>query len=419
MGFEEELNKRRGHRAQRQRDAAARQQRVRMILALILVAAIAVGVGILIFSMVRTHMEQMEATAPSEPETQPSTVPEDTVIHFVAGGDVNVTDKVIGSGFNGTGYDFSDTFLDIMPILSGADLCAVNFEGNLYSEGSASAPPELAQALKNAGVDMVQLANSRSLTYGLRGLKSTIQGIRAVGLEPLGAFMDNDEFRRSGGYTIRDIHGVRVAVVAFTKGMDGAALPAGAENCINLLYTDYASAYSKVDKEGINAILADVREEKPDIIIAMLHWGSEYNNKISDSQERIVELMLDGGVNAIIGTHSHYVQKMVYSNFDNQFVAYSLGDLLGDGVAAGTNYSVLLDLQITKNGVTGETSITGFDYVPVYLFDQTESGGGLRLLRIREAVTAYENGYVSTVTPEVYEAMKYALERIEARVNDE
>jgi hypothetical protein len=80
---------------------------------------------------------------------------------------------------------------------------------------------------------------------------------------------------------------------------------------------------------------------------------------------------------------------------------------------------VLLDLQITKNGVTGETSITGFDYVPVYLFDQTESGGGLRLLRIREAVTAYENGFVSTVTPEVYEAMKYALERIEARVNDE
>ncbi|MDY3305161.1 MAG: hypothetical protein SOW78_12990, partial [Clostridia bacterium] len=96
------------------------------------------------------------------------------------------------------------------------------------------------------------------------------------------------------------------------------------------------------------------------------------------------------------------------------FVAYSLGDFLGDAEKAGTDYSVLLDLEITKDGKTGETKITGYSYTPIY---QYESEEGLRLLRIREAITAYESSYIDSVSAEVYAAMKSALSRIEARVS--
>lgn len=354
------------------------------------------------------------------PGDDPSSVnpASDTVIHFVAGGDVNVTDKVVSSGVSEGGYDYSDVLLDVVPVLSGADLTALNFEGNLYGEPygtqNRSAPAELITALKNSGVDLLQTANSKSLTNGLRGLTATIGSIRQAGMQNLGTFSDNAEFERYQGYLIREVNGIRIALVAFTKGMDGSALPAGSETSVNLLYTDYYSSYSKINTEGITSVLQAVEKESPDITIAMLHWGGEYNDIISSTQTKIIKLMQEKGVDAIIGTHPHYVQQMGFDKDTGIFVAYSLGDFLGDGETAGTNYSVLLDLEITKDSKTGKTKITDYSYTPIYL---QEEESGLRLLRIPEAMAAYESNYIDCVSPEVYESMKSALSRIKARVS--
>ena len=352
-------------------------------------------------------------------ETTPVTVPPaDTVIHFVAGGDLNVTDKAVASGVSAGGYDYSDVLLDVVSILSGGDLTALNFEGSLsgepYGTDSKSAPQQLMADLKSAGVDLIQTANSKTLTNGLRGLTATIRGIRETGMQNLGTFTDSEEYERYQGYLIREVKGIRVAIVAFTKGMDGSGLPACGEKCVNLLYKDYTSTYQKVDTEGITAVLQAVAKESPDVTIAMLHWGSEFNDQISNTQKKIIKLMQEQGVDAIIGTHPHYVQQMGFDEETGIFVAYSLGDFLGDAEKAGTDYSVLLDLEITKNGKTGETKITGYGYTPIY---QYESEEGLRLLRIREAMTAYESSYIDSVSEEVYAAMKSALSRIEARVS--
>ena len=354
--------------------------------------------------------QQQEQTEPTAPQS-------DKVIHFVAGGDLNATDSVISAGLTSGGYDYSDIFLDVTPILAGADLAALNFEGNLAGEpyGSIhfSAPQVLMENLAAAGIDLVQTANSKAVENGLLGLQSTIDGIRAAGMQNLGTYHNSEDFRRSGGYLIREVGGIRIALVAFTKGMDGRGLPAGSEDCVNLLYTDYSSTYQAVDTEGITAILNAVSREAPDITIAMLHWGSELNNQISKSQTKIVKLLSGLGVDAIIGTHSHYVQGMGFDKDTGMFIAYSLGDFLGDGKNAGTDYSVLLDLEITKDGATGKTAITAFDGIPIYR-QQTDSG--VRLLRIREALAAYESRYIDAVTPETYEAMKAALAKIESRI---
>ncbi len=362
------------------------------------------------------QLEVTETTAATEITVPEETIP-DQVIHFVAGGDINITDKVVASGATMSGYDYSNVLLDVTGVLSGGDLTAVNLEGNVYGDvygtGSASAPPQLLQSLRNAGVDLIQTANSFTNHNGLRGLQATLNAVRSAGLEPVGSFLDSAEFKRTGGFTIREIDGIHVAVVAFTKGMNGMGLPVGSEDCVNLLYTDYSSTYQEVDKEGIASVLEAIAREKPDVTVALLHWGSEYNDQISKTQLEIQELMLAGGVDAMIGTHSHYVQQILFDEQKGTVVAYSLGDLLGDGEKGGTNYSVLLELEITKSGRTGEVKLTGFDYVPVFL---TAENGNLRLLRLKEAMYAYENNFVDKVSSETYEAMKYALGRIEDRV---
>ena len=91
-----------------------------------------------------------------------------------------------------------------------------------------------------------------------------------------------------------------------------------------------------------------------------------------------------------------------------------LDDRAFDADRAGTEYSVLLDLEITKDNTTGKTAVTGYSYTPI--FTVAQEGEPLRVVRIREAMAAYEAGYIDKVTKETYDAMAYALERIEARV---
>ena len=356
-----------------------------------------------------------------ERATQPPATPT-TTIHIKAAGDLNVTDKVVASGKASFGeyYDYTRAFLDVAALMSDADLTLLNFEGNVvgppYGTQTASAPLEMIQALDAIGVDIVQMANSFSIHNGMIGLTQTLNNIRSAGIEPVGAFSSQSEFEKSKGYTICDVQGIKVAVVAFTKGMGGLGLPAGSENCVNKLYADYDSEYKKIDKEGIRAILKDLRSEKPDIIIAMLHWGMEHNDQVFESQEDIAELMLAEGVDVILGTHSHMIHRIDFDKTAGTLVAYSLGDFFGDASRAGTNYSLVLDIQITKDNDMGTTRIDDFTVTPIYTLSEADGNGQRRVVRIGETVAAYEVNFVDKVTGSAVESMEYSLERIEHRI---
>ena len=401
----EELERRRQERAVRRAQRKARKRK--MILYLLAAGVILLACGILITRVVSDGRSSAASTTPTEPT--PS-----TVIHIAAAGDLNVTDQVVAAG--GSNFDYTEAFMDVLPLLADADLTLLNFEGNLcgapYGTSSGSAPQGLAESLRKAGVDMIQLANSYSINKGMSGLVETIHGARSAGLEPLGVYEDEDAFRSGKGYTIREVEGIKIAFVAFTKGMDGMALPENSKNCVNVLYEDYESTYQKLDRDRINKILDAAAAEKPDLTIAMLHWGSEFNDTFSASQNAIVELMQQKGVDAIIGTHPHYVQQMTLDQESGMFIAYSLGDFFGDATKGGTEYSVILDLEITKNNETGETKITNFSFTPIFTVSDE---GKLRVVRIAEAMTAYDGDYLGKISREAYEKMDYALDRITDR----
>jgi poly-gamma-glutamate synthesis protein (capsule biosynthesis protein) len=325
---------------------------------------------------------------------------------------LNITDKVVASG--GVNYDYTNAFMDVLPLLSKADLTALNLEGNVCGApyGADSAPQQLLEALKAAGVDMLQLANSKAISRGVSGLNSTVRSVRAAGMAVVGVVAEGEE---PGAYVIRYVDGVKVAVVSFTKGMDGMAMPVGSKNLVNLLYTDYASTYKKVDTKAITSLLRKVQEEEPDITIALLHWGSEYSDVHSATQDSIRKLMLKEGVDAIIGTHPHFVQEMEFDQANGTFVAYSLGDFFGDAARSGTAYSVVLELEITKDNTTGVTKVTNFSYTPIYTVE--DDTGSLRVLRLQEAINAYKDSQVAHVSDAVYNDMVYGMDRLEKRIN--
>ena len=241
-----------------------------------------------------------------------------------------------------------------------------------------------------------------------------------MGLTTLGTYADSDDFRKNGGYEIVEVEGIRIALIAFTKGMDNLGLPAGSDDCVNLLYEDYSTDYKKVDTDRIARVLRNVSEEQPDLTIAMVHWGSEYNDEISDTQQKIRKQLQEGGVDIILGTHPHLVQKVDYDPIAKTLVAWSLGDFFGDGVMAGTSYSIILQLEVTRDNATGEVFLSGWEYIPIFTLKPEQSIiGGHRVVRIREAMERYDADFVGRITEDAYGDMEYALKRIEKRVTPE
>ncbi len=401
--MDQDVSSRRQARAEKKAKAAARRKWFWRIGVAVAGLALLAGIILLVVSC-------------SEEEAPPVVdVGDDTVIHFVAGGDLNITDKLISVGERG----YEEIFRDVAPLIADADLSTLNLEGNLagapYGASTGSAPQALAYALQKTGLDMVQLANSFSNSRGPSGLHATIDSVMAAGLEPVGVFKDTAQFGAKRGFSLFQVQGLKIAVVAFTKGLNGMSLLSGNQDCVNLLYTDYDSTYQKVDTDGINAVLDDIDRENPDLVIALVHWGSEFNDNVSSTQKSIVRLLQGRGVDAIIGTHPHYVQKLELNEETGQFIAYSLGDFLSDATVAGTEYSILLDLEITKSALTGETKITSYSYTHLFSVSTENS---LRVVRLLDAMAAYESGHLDAVSKDIYDDMAYAKKRIEARVKN-
>ena len=426
MAYESNSNKQRRREAERRRRHGRSARPWGRYLTVALVAAVALLVtGVLIFrGLSRDPEPQLSGSTPAPSQTKPTEPPRPTEpttqIQLTFGGDLVVNDRVVAAGENDGHFDYSNLFMDIAPVLSAADAAGINFEGNAYGTpygtDTSSAPPELLKALSHAGVDFIQVSNTCTVKNGILGLGATLWEIRTAGMTPVGGYSEQQQAEQEQGYTICDIGGIRVALVGYTKGFDGLSLPPSGQWCANLLYTDYSTGYQVVAEKAIKATLQSIQDQKPDLTVALLHWGSTYNDIISTSQKRIEKIMLENGVDAIIGTHPHYVQQVKYNREAGTVVAYSLGDLFSGGEVNGSHYSILLQLQVTRDNVTGETKITGCDYVPIYTLTPERDGEAMRLVRIDAAIAQYESSHIHRVSAAAYQNMKYALERIRSRV---
>ena len=434
---EDHLSRRHERREAARKKREAENRRIRRTLLAAVLALILCGVAFrnLTKDLVKdkpvkeqSQSQKVEAAeAPTEAPKPTRPVQKDpiTTIHIKAAGDLNVTDSVVNAGVAIGGFDFGPVFKDVAGILSDADLTVMNFEGNVcgepYGTQTTSAPVELIRSLRSCGVDLLQMANSCAINNGLNGLTATLNAIRSAGIEPMGAYATAGELRNSKGYTITDVQGVKVAFVAFTKGLGGRGMPAGNEELVNLLYKDYSTEYKEIDKDRIGQILKNVETEKPDITVAMLHWGSEYNDDISKTQKSIVSLMQKQGVDIIIGTHPHTLQPIVFDDSAGTLVAYSLGDFFGEADRGATNYSVILDIEITKDANAGITRVTNYSYTPIYTVREGEAVGNKdrRVVRIEKALEAYEDNFLDKVTEATAAGMQKAMTRIPQRMASE
>ncbi len=297
-------------------------------------------------------------------------------------------------------YDFTDCFLAVSAYTMSADLTVGNLEMNMTGSTPYTgkpywnAPETLATSLKDIGFDVMLTANTYSITNGINGLASTAKFLNSVGIDHVGTHISDPDETPGAGAIMREVNGIKIAFIGFTKGVDGRTLPTNNEYAVDLLYSDYTDTYTKVDSSKILDRIDDAKSLNPDVIVALCHWGSEYEIAVSESQQDITDLMLENGVDVILGSHSHVAGPMGYVDVTTKdgedktcFVAYSLGNFISDMDNEFSMESLIVNLEFTKSGATGETSVTAAEYTPLYILDAGEGvEGRFQVLPIRAAI---------------------------------
>lgn len=412
MSMEHEEYQRDEEMLERRRMKRLEMKRKRQMQQRIILGAFAVLLILIIVLIARgcssnepAELPEDVVTPPVEEPVQEVEVDPDTTATLAAVGDIMMYDSNIAAGLQeDQTYDFSAFFEAISPYTISPDLTVGNLElnmlgtgpyvGNTQTDPYFNAPEALAANLSAIGFDILQTANTYSIMNGTKGLQSTIDVLNKNSIDHVGTHASDPDQSPSGGVVLREVNGIKIAFIGFTKGVNNMALPANNKYAVDLLYVDYNSTYEQVDATGILKRVEAAKATDADVIVAMVHWGSEYDLEISQTQTEIRNLLFKNGVDVILGSHPHVVGPMEMVDVETTdgeqkkcFVAYSLGNFLSDMEKDYTMESCILNLEFTKSGETSKTTITDVSYMPVYILDRGEGAETrFEVLPIRNAI---------------------------------
>jgi poly-gamma-glutamate synthesis protein (capsule biosynthesis protein) len=256
-------------------------------------------------------------------------------------GDIMQHDSQIAAAFNATTgkYDYTECFEHVKPVFESADLTIGNLElslGGAPYKGypNFSAPDELLDALIWSGVDVLVTANNHCLDRGKKGLQRTIAALDTLGVPHTGTFVDSTH-RASTYPLLVEQKGIRISLLNYTYGTNG--IPVTKPNIVN--YIDTALIASDIVK---------AKEQRPDLIVTVFHWGDEYQRLPNKSQKNLAEFCFKRGVKLVIGAHPHVVQPMEWRKEKDQLVVYSLGNFVSGQTSRYKNGGAMLFVELNK-----------------------------------------------------------------------
>ena len=264
----EELLEARRLRRQEQKRRLLMRQRVLVIVLLVIVILSL----ILILRGCRNRREHPELYVKKDNALELQTEP-DATVNIAAVGDIMITDDLLADARQPDGsYQFAESFAAVSGYTLSADLAIGNLECNFCGEPYAGkpdyrAPDSLAMTLSTIGFDLLQTANTCSIQNGLSGLQSTIDALTNAGIDHAGTYASQTERSNNGGVVLKTVSGMKIAIIAYTKGLGGLQLPEGAEYAVNLLYKDYSTDYEMCIRDSYKVFFGPVTPEVPGSIL--------------------------------------------------------------------------------------------------------------------------------------------------------
>lgn len=345
----------------------------------------------------------------------------DTTFTMTAIGDVLCHNTQYWDAYNKDSdtYDFSYVFEDIKHYFEATDLSIGNLETSFagkergYSNyPTFNSPDALAYDLKEMGLDIITTAGNHCLDMGFSGLSKTIDVLDDTGLKHLGTYKTQEERDQ---VFITDVKGIKIAFINYTYGTNGIPVPSDKEFCVNL-----------IDKDLIKKDLKSAKSQNVDMIVACMHWGTEYRTTANTEQEELADFLFQNGVDVILGNHPHVLEPMEKRTVTLEdgttkdgFVIYACGNFICDQNAENTRNSIILNLTITRHS-DGKITIDNANYVPIYMYKGASSKlKRMKVLDIEQSISDYENGIDTSIGQTTYNDLKKQLKKIKEIVGEE
>ena len=215
---------------------------------------------------------------------------------------------------------------------------------------------------------------------------------------------------------IKYIKGIKIAFVNYTYGTNGISVPSDKPYLVNL-----------IDKDLIAKDIKAAKDEGAEIIIACMHWGTEYQTSPNAEQKDLADFLFQNGVNIILGGHPHVLQPMEKRTVTLEdgstrdgFIIYSLGNFMADQNAKNTRSSIILDLTITKH-TDNSVTIDHANYIPIYILkDTTKKTQKFKILDIEKSIDEYKYDPANaSISENTYNTIVKELENIKKIVGEE
>lgn len=221
------------------------------------------------------------------------------------------------------------------------DYMVLNNEFSISNRGKAMkgkaytfrAPRRNVKLLQQLGVDAVSLANNHVYDYGKQAFLDTLSTLENNGIKYTGGGKDSKEAKKPVYFESK---GKTIAVIAATRAEKYILTPAAGKHSPGVfrIYDDtqYVRAIRRARK-------------KADVVIAFVHWGTEYSTKLETAQTSQAKDYINAGADVVVGAHTHCLQGVGY--YKGKPIFYSLGNYWFN---EKTLYTTLLQLTIRENG---------------------------------------------------------------------
>ena len=228
------------------------------------------------------------------------------------------------------------------------DYMVLNNEFSISNRGKAMkgkaytfrAPRRNVKLLQQLGVDAVSLANNHVYDYGERAFLDTLSALENNGIKYTGGGKDSKEAKKPVYFQSK---GKTIAVIAATRAEKCILTPAAGKHSPGVFRTYDDTQYVRAIRKA---------KKKADVVIAFVHWGTEYSTKLESAQTSQAKDYINAGADVVVGAHTHCLQGVGY--YKGKPIFYSLGNYWFN---EKTLYTTLLLLTIRKNGSILQTSL--------------------------------------------------------------
>lgn len=337
---------------------------------------------------------QATPTPSAMPTPEPAPAPYDTEASLIAVGDIMMHSPQIPAGYDAATktYNYDAFFKEVKDILATGDWVAGNLETPIagvdlgytgYPEFNA--PPELADALKNAGFNIITTANNHALDRREKGVLRTLKNLHARGLVTKGTASSPEEAEQLALVTK---HEISMAFLAYTYGTNGIPIPEGKDYLVSL-----------IDEPRMIADIKKAKETGADLVTIAIHYGYEYHTKPNDFQKTITRHLIEAGADIILGSHPHVVQPYEFIEVQDAaghtrkgVVIYSLGNFISNQdrsrTQKPTDIGVIFKVNVRKHFPDQTVEITGVEAMPTYVHQYKANGKrNYRVLPLESVVT--------------------------------